>query len=256
MEIRKDSVAKLLEIGDDGNPSIPYVHILPKIVATAFGRCPAAAFSMTESALELAVKPNYLDIQIKKRLWEEFIEMDKTGCNMKVSRMIHGVCNTKTFYSRMQTNPMFVAWLMIPISTYATVIEGFMHDAKKRYADLINMSINKYKDGEPTNEVDPKKASVLLAVIKNLEDRSMGSALQRQISVSTKEPSGKEDKAALDMTAVNKRLKELELQLGESMPATNEEYIEAEVMESVEPQIQCIDRAIERIETENDGLSD
>ena len=131
-----------------------------------------------------------------------------------------------------------------------------MHDAKKRYADLINMSINKYKDGEPTNEVDPKKASVLLAVIKNLEDRSMGSALQRQISVSTKEPSGKEDKAALDMTAVNKRLKELELQLGESMPATNEEYIEAEVMESVEPQIQCIDRAIERIETENDGLSD
>ena len=59
----------------------------------------------------------------------------------------------------------------------------------------------------------PKKAAVLLQVIKNLEDRIKGTAIQRQVNVNASEPT-KKTKSELDMSEVERKLMELEKQLG------------------------------------------
>ena len=193
-----------------------------------------------------------MNYMIKRIFWSEFAHADKTGTKVNVKRMLTGVSMQTTFYCKIQNSQAYIPWLLTPIVEYNNVINGFLDKAKDRYEDLISMPIYKFRNGEITDDVDPKKAAVLLAVIKNLEDRGLGSALQRQVSISTTEPSSKIDESTqLDRESIDKRLMELELQLGEQTYESNQEYIDAEVI-SDGSQIQRIDEVKEELPAEND----
>lgn len=246
----QDATLTLIDFEEDGTPTIPFSHRFPRTMARALESLPTTYYSMTEMDLASLAKPNYVDMLAKKRVWEDFAVADKTNDRMVLKRALHGVCQPKYLTDKMRNNPAFAAWMIVPIASYTTVIDGFVSKAKERYADLIEMSIFKYKDGEPTQEVDPKKAAVLLSVIKNLEDRSIGMALQRSISIKTDAP--KADKIELDAGAVDQRLRELEIQLGEKSFKDNDGYVKAEVINCDSAPVQQLVEDKERSEKEND----
>ena len=115
-----------------------------------------------------------------------------------------------------------MAWLTSPLTSYEDKTKAALDMVTERYDELISMDITttrriKDEDGEYRliKETDPKKALVLLQVIKNLEDRIKGTTIQRQISITSGSPSGQgSSPVALDMTAVEDRLKELEKEIG------------------------------------------
>ena len=76
------------------------------------------------------------------------------------------------------------------------------------------MTKKKKVDGEIVyyEDICPKKAGILLSTIKQLEDRKLGVAVQRQINVTQKEDSIKAE--PVDSKKMDERLEEIEHKLG------------------------------------------
>jgi len=175
--------------------------------------------------VELAIltaksKPKPHEHIAKKAFWREYNAAVKAGRRVNTAAFLHDVCSLAVF-KKLLLSPIKLAWFMAPSISYSTKVETLLDRSTERYEELINMSIMTTKkikvDDEDVliKEVDAKKAMVLLSVIKNLEERVKGSAVQRNVSVKTTEPSGTDTEARVDMNAVNTRLKELEEKLGE-----------------------------------------
>jgi len=241
----------ILEYDDDGTPFVPRHSCFPKSLGDKLVSLPTEVFDMTEADLEASVRPSYSDNIVKKHFLKAFHEASKNGTIISMKAMCYGVMLLQTFSTKLK-NPLYGAWLIAPISSYNAVMETYLKVARDRYSELLTMSIKKVgRDGEETDQIDPKKAALLLSVIKNVEDRALGSSLQRQVSVSTKEPATKDGEIAkLNADAVDKRLKELELQLGEK-PYNSDDLIEAEVVDAT--QVQQIIDGNERARSEDEG---
>lgn len=141
---------------------------------------------------------------------------------MRTWRVYEGKVSKSYFYDKILANHEKMAWITSPLDSYEDKSKAALDMVTQRYEDLINMDImttKKRKVGdewEEYREVCPRKATVLLQVIKNLEDRIKGTAIQRQVNVNTTEPRQK-SKAELDMNEVNNRIIELESRLKDSV---------------------------------------
>ena len=117
-----------------------------------------------------------------------------------------------------------MAWVTAPLVPLEMKISAALSIGAERFEELVNMDITttrriKNEDDEwvMIQEVDPKKAMVLVTVMKHLADRHMGLAVQKQVNVNISEPNLKDgERADLNMDKVNERLKELEEKLGEA----------------------------------------
>jgi len=179
--------------------------------------------SMDYTELEALAKPTSVEYMAKKAFWKGYKAASKAGRKMNYKGFLHGICSPALF-KRLLASPIKAAWLMQPTALYNAQVESLLDRSMCRYEELISMSImtkKKIKVNDEDiliDEVDAKKAMVLLSVIKNLEERVNGSAVQRQVSVKTTEPSANSEAkdAKIDMDAVNDRLRELEEKLGET----------------------------------------
>jgi hypothetical protein len=245
-------IRELITVNEEGTPEVPYYHKFPKTIATALNKISTDLYDKSIEELETMVRPNHTDRRIKKALWDEFAHADKHGTKMLLKRICHGICNVSHFTKRIGGNPALALWLISPMVEYNDTIESLLEDVKGRYEELINMPIVKFRDGEPTDEVDPKKAAVLLSVIKNLEDRAVGMALQRSVSI--KQTIGEKDEIVdVDVKRIDERLKELELQLGETTPTgAIENIVDAEVIDCNEAPVQRLIDEKERSQETND----
>jgi hypothetical protein len=203
---------------------------------------------MSEEKLRTKIQPTLKLYEVKRAFWEELTEAQERGKKMRMWRIHQNLCNKEYFY-RIIRDPNKMAWIISPLVHYEDKTKAALDAVSERYEELINMDITTTKRIKDENgeyqmvvETDPKKALVLLQVIKNLEDRIKGTAVQRQLSVHTDRPrdAGGAGTGTLDMDAVNDRLKELESQLGGSIDERGEsiemargssEYIEVEVSE-------------------------
>jgi len=182
---------------------------------------PQELYLLSENQLIGRVKPTLKMYEIKRKFWEELLVAQERGKRMRNWRVYDNCCSKEYFYRDIISNPAKMAWITSPLDSYEDKSKAALDMVTQRYEDLISMDINTTKkrkvDGEweEYQEVCPKKALVLLQVIKNLEDRIKGTAVQRQININTNEPS-KKTKGELDMDAVNSRLIELEEQLNET----------------------------------------
>lgn len=194
---------------------------MPYQVIAQYHTIPDSFHELSMEDIEKKADIGFSDWKIKTSFWKFYKYAAKSGKRMTVAKVISGITNNKTFTSRFLHNPLRLAWLLSPSTPYQIQVETLLDKSVERYQELIAMKITTKKkikvDGEEVwiEEVDPKRAMVLLNVIKNLEERAMGSSLQRQLSISAKEPKSKDDeRAEVNMDAVDERLKELEEKLG------------------------------------------
>ena len=179
---------------------------------------------LPEASLRDELQPDIKLYEIKRAYWEELCLAQDEGRKMRIWRIYDGIISKRYFYEVIK-NPLKMAWIISPLTSYENKTKAALDMVTERYNELISMDITttkkvKDEDGEYKyiTETDPKKALVLLQVIRNLEDRIKGTSIQRQVSVHTGNPSGQGVKSAsLDMNAVEDRLAELEYKLnGES----------------------------------------
>ena len=182
---------------------------------------PEELLNMSEEKLTRLVNPSVKQYELKRSFWEELTMAQDAGRAMRNHRIYEGKYSKVYFYQTLLRNKEFMAWVLTPLVEYEDRTKAVLDKAMSRYDELISMEItttkrvkNEVGDYVIIEETDPKKAAVLFQVIKSLEDRVQGTAIQRQVAVHTDKPSGHGDKAAsLSMDKVNERLKELEHKL-------------------------------------------
>jgi hypothetical protein len=188
-------------------------------VKDAIESIPQELYSLSEDTLRHRVKPTIKLYEVKRAFWEELLMAQEEKRGMRNWRVYDGKVSKAYFYEKILRDPQKMAWITSPLDSYEDKSKAALDMVSQRYEDLISIDImttKKRKVGdewEEYREVCPKKAMVLLQVIKNLEDRIKGTAIQRQVNVHTREPENK--KARLDMSEVEKKLIELEQKLGE-----------------------------------------
>lgn len=176
---------------------------------------------LPEETLRSKLDPDIKLYEVKRAYWEELCQAQDEGRKMRIHRIYDGIVSKPYFYEIIK-NPLKMAWITSPLTSYENKTKAALDMVTERYNELITMDItttrrikDEFGDYKLITETDPKKALVLLQVIKNLEDRIKGTAVQRQVSVHTKEPSGQGiGSASLDMDAVEQRIAELEMKLG------------------------------------------
>ena len=176
----------------------------------------------SELELRKMVNPTVQLYEIKRSFWKEMDKVDATGNRFVATNVYTDLMSKASFYDFIK-NPKKLAWVLSPMVKYELKTKAILDKLTDRYEELVNMEITttkrkKNSDGEweEYEEVDPRKALVLLQVIKNVEDRVKGLAIQKQITIKATEPNT--GSASLDMNTVNEKLKELEEKLGDVGP--------------------------------------
>lgn len=197
------------------------VAVYSEGIQKAIEAVPKEIRDMDEQELAEKFDPGLKLYEVKRAFWEEYTQAQMENRKMRVYK-VHEAINKDYFYKIIK-DPYKMAWILHPMQRYENKIQAVLDKAVSRYNELIGMEITTIKRIKDENgdyriieEVDPRKAAVLFQVIKSVEDRVKGSAVQRQVSVHTDRPrdAAGAGTGALNMDAVNERLQELERKLG------------------------------------------
>jgi len=192
-------------------------------ITEAIARIPSAILELDEDQLRKKIDPSIKDYELKRAFWAEVVAKQAKRRKMILTKVYRNIFSKESFY-RIIKDPARMAWLIHPVTSYEDKTQAALDKVTERYEELISMEITSTKkvkdeDGEDKwiTEVDPKKALVLLSVIRNLEDRLKGTSIQRQVTVNTGRPTDGSGNAVgtMNMQEVKDRMKELEHQLGD-----------------------------------------
>ena len=194
---------------------------IPKSIQERHSSIPESITQMNEDELEAHFKPKIMLYQIKNRIWDEVkARTEDPNKTITMSSIASGVCSEQSLL-RYMDNDYILAWFLTPMASYDVISNAVLAKATKRYEDLIGMDINvtrKRKNAEGEfeyyTEVDAKKADILLRAIQNIENRVLGTAIQKNINLSGDLDKHEDVKVEFSMDDVNKRIKELEEKLG------------------------------------------
>ena len=209
--------------------TLPKLHdfegeLLTPVVKERFLDIPEDLKRKSEKQLRKDLAPSIEEMQFKQRFHDEFNLAKERNRKMVMKRVYDGIYKKDYFYENVLFNHLLMAWVTAPLVDLDQKISAALWLGADRYEELVNMDITTTRRMKDENdewilvkEVDPKKAMVLVTVMKHLADRHMGLAVQKQVTVNINEPKmGEGDKAELNMEKVNEKLKELEDKLGET----------------------------------------
>lgn len=217
-------------------------NILSNSIVDAVKNIPRDILDMDEEKLQKKINPTLTLFSLKDKFWEEISNATFYMRNMSSKNVFDGVCSSHHFYKILK-DPYKAAFLLSPLRTYESTVRASLQSASARYEELINIDINitkqvlnkETKEWEEKTDVCPKKAALLLNVIKNLEDRVRGQAVQNILTHNTN--GKKEEKSAdvVDVATLDQKIKELELKL---QPELEGDYVteenESEEIEEVD----------------------
>jgi len=201
------------------------VSVYGDTLREAIEAIPKEILDMSEEKLTAYLNPSFKLYMIKRAFWEEMLASQESGTSMTAIRIFEGRVAKSYFYREILKNHHIMAWITQPLMEYEDKTKVLLDKAVERYDELISIDIkisrrtqDKDEDGKwiYVDDVDPKKALIVLQAIKSLEDRVKGASVQRQVSIHTKEPNGPGlRESSLNMSKIDERLEELEQQLGE-----------------------------------------
>ena len=205
-------------------PTSLEVDFFTPVVKENLLKIPGKLRQKSEKELRNKLKPTFDQVQFKEKFHAELKVAKERNKKMVMKRVYDNLYKKDFFYENVLFNHLLMAWVTAPLVSLEMKISAALSIGAERFEELVNMDINsvrriKNENDEwiMINEVDPKKAMVLVTVMKHLADRHMGLAVQKQVTVNVNEPSLKDgDRAELNMDKVNIRLKELEEKLGEA----------------------------------------
>lgn len=192
--------------------------VYTEALMTSLGNIPEEYHEMSEDKLREQFNPTLKMYEIKQKFWIELTAASTSDRKMSMTNVYEGVVSKEYFYRCVLKDTKKMAWVIHPLTTYENRVDAALQRATERYEDLVNMDISVTKkrkvDGEwvEYQDICPKKAGILLSTIKQLEDRKLGVAVQRQINVNQTEKTVKAE--PVDGEKIDDRLKEIEQKLG------------------------------------------
>ena len=139
---------------------------------------------MDERELRASIEPTNTDYCLRTAFWREYESIvRRNGPYLRAASFLKGVCSDAYFYQKFIKDPLRVAWLVRPMQTYQAEIEAILAKGTVRLWELMDMDIT-YVDKTGRKQIDAKKASVLVEVIKMVEARAKGHAILRSESKS------------------------------------------------------------------------
>jgi|GEM_PF-2625347 len=180
----------------------------------AVKKVPIEYWSCSEEELEKLAKPSRTDYALRVAFWNEVRLSGEYAAPIKPQRIYQGICSYANWHQNMLSVPAKLAWLLHPLRDYEKCLEPLLAVMVQRYWEIIQLPIYDEK-----GKVMVSSAKLILQLGKQLEDRLLGSSVQRIASQTMQVPTQPKD--------------EFSQQPGESVQA---------YMERLEREIQRLDR--------------
>lgn len=199
---------------------------LPERVKQCINAIPDTLLAMDESELMQMGKLTAVDERVRISFWNEVRRADNVKSVAVVRNICRGVCSEGFFYAAMR-NPYRAAFIIHEVSAYDKQMESLLSIGVRRLEEILGMDITEMKavevdtdlDGKPIKEyhreVSPTKARLLLDTIGRVEDRVIGSAVQR-VQNTNKTVGAAEQLPSPDTKLLENEIKLLKQQMGEA----------------------------------------
>ncbi len=174
---------------------------------------PEKYWDMDEGELNNCAKYTQTDKGLRFSFWREiervWARREKGNKSTITAEMVYlGVCSRGYFYNTFLKKPNKVAWMVCPMQRYEKRLEVILSGLHERVYEITELPV--YKTDRNGNKVpDASTAKVILEAVKMVEDRLLGSAVQRTVTKNQNEIVKKKDDLLLPAD-VDKRIKELE----------------------------------------------
>ena len=175
--------------------------------------------SMTDRELDLKINPTLKMYELRRSFWAEQIRASEGRGKMVMANVYRNIFGRDYFYKHVMSSHMKMEWIMRPLAAFDNKAKALLEKSYKRLEEIIGMPlettkmVGKGKDAYEVTEVDPRKATVVLAAHKIIEDRALGKAIERSVGITTSKPDTKK-KPELDMSKIDQRIKELQEKVG------------------------------------------
>jgi len=194
-------------------------------LAEAIKSIPHEYLLMTENELANKIKPTYVDRGLRVSFWREFERALAThrqnGAPKKITctMIFQGFCSYQYFYDKFLKDPLRLAWMLTPMLDYQERLEVILSGLHEKLYEISDIEIYKLKTGRNgtcKREIHIPAAKLVMEAIKMIEDRVLGTAIQRTSQTNKNlNISGKIEKEAIKVlpSDVDKRIAELEKKL-------------------------------------------
>ncbi len=202
--------------GFDGtNPKSLVAMIEGEAFEKALEKVPDEYWAMSEEDLQKLAKPSRTDYALKLAFWNEIRLAGEYITTIKPQRIYGGICSYANWHQNMLSVPEKLAWLLCPLRDFQKSLEPLLYCMVERYWEIMQLPFYDKK-----GNVISANVKAVLQVSKQVEDRVLGSAVQRSVSqtqsvqIRTNVDSDigirPGESEAAHMARLDKRLKELE----------------------------------------------
>lgn len=176
----------------DGD-EIPNIASIAKLVEggafeKAVKKVPQEYWSCSEDELRELVKPSQTDYALRVAFWNEVRLSEQDKILIKPYRIYQGICSYANWHQNVLSVPAKLAWLLQPLRNYEKCLEPLLAVMVERYWEIIQLPIYDEK-----GSVQVSSAKLILQLGKQIEDRLLGSSVQRIASQTMQVPAKPKD---------------------------------------------------------------
>jgi hypothetical protein len=162
---------------DRTNPKSLVAMIEGEAFEKALEKVPDEYWAMSEEDLQKLAKPSRTDYALKLAFWNEIRLAGEYVTTIKPQRIYGGICSYANWHQNMLSVPEKLAWLLCPLRDFQKSLEPLLYCMVERYWEIMQLPFYDKKGNVISGNV-----KAVLQVSKQVEDRVLGSAVQRSVS--------------------------------------------------------------------------
>jgi hypothetical protein len=162
---------------DRANPKSLVALIEGEAFEKALEKVPDEYWTLSEEELRELAKPSRTDYALKLAFWNEIRLASEYITTIKPQRIYGGICSYANWHQNMLSVPEKLAWLLCPLRDFQQSLEPLLVCMVERYWEIIKLPFYDKKGNVIAGNV-----KAVLQVSKQVEDRLLGSAVQRSVN--------------------------------------------------------------------------
>lgn len=208
---------------------------VPDELAQKILALPEETLGISEDTLEKQVVPSRQDRRVRIRFWEEYERAASEQRKMYLGNVVQdtGFPSWESYAVRVEDRPELLLWLMSPPPGYQIQLKEAMEIGMSKLLEILELPL---RDGV-TGKINTSVGLLQLQAFKMIDTRLHGAVTQRMVSVNVNAEKPK-DAVALNMDEIEKKLKQLENDVGDVINGSGAKKLEevrevkAEVVDS------------------------
>lgn len=128
---------------------------------------------LKEELRTMGLEPTLVVNRLRVAFWQEYSNAQAERRKMVNERIFREICGEGHFYRTMD-RPGHLAWILCPIAAYTFATEEALIQGIDQLRDILMMPHTTMR-----GELDPKKASVKVEIVKFLDQRVKGAVVQK-----------------------------------------------------------------------------